>query len=270
MSPNSNSVGGTNSISVTASYSAGSGTGYASYVISGSSQNCNYALSISPNSGTLTSTGNWYISATDSSSGCTSPITYTLTYTLSGDCESSTYASPSSFTISQGSTISNIITVRSVLRTNSCTVNLNIQSPTGSTVASGSYSVNPYGNVYYPQNYYPQYYYPYYPSYSPSYSMDTSKEIQTATVPCSTPYEGEIPKATVYAQSSVSTPNESVYIILILALLFLLLLFALIAFLRWLGSRNGKRQNSGKPKSGKVSRGFMCWNQNGRESPEGF
>jgi hypothetical protein len=267
-SPTYTYVGGTNSISVTASSSSGSGTGYASYVIS---SNCNYGLSISPNSGTLMDNGNWYITANDHSSGCTSSITYTVTYTFSGDCDSSSYASPTSFTINQGSTLSNAITVRGVKRTNTCTVNVNIQSPTGSTVASGSYTVNPYGTYpqyYYPQYNYPQYYYPSYPTYTTSLASQ-SNQVETATIPCATPYEGEIPKATVYAQSSVSTPNESIYIILILALLFLLLLFALIALIRWLGSRNGSRQKTGKTKEGK-SRGFICWSQNGREAPEGF
>ncbi len=119
-------------------------TSYSTYPTYPTYPSCSYALSISPNSGSYTdSDRSWYISATDSSSGCASPIAYSVSYSLSGDCSSSTSVSPTSFTISPGSTLSNAITARVVRGTNACTLSLTVRSPSGSTVASASYTLNP-------------------------------------------------------------------------------------------------------------------------------
>ncbi len=121
-----------------------SATGYATYTTYPIYPTCSYSLSISPSSGSYTdSDRSWYISATDYSSGCASPITYSVSYSTSGDCDSSTSVSPTSFTISTGNTLPNAITARVVRRTNACTLFLTVRSPSGSTVASGSYTLNP-------------------------------------------------------------------------------------------------------------------------------
>ena len=108
---------------------------------------CSYSLSISPSSGSYSGSSNrWYISATDySSSGCSSRLTYILSYSTSGDCDSP-FVSSNSFTISRGGSLNEAFSIVVRGRTGSCTLSLSIINPSGSTVASGSYTVNPYSD----------------------------------------------------------------------------------------------------------------------------
>ncbi|MGC8812106.1 MAG: InlB B-repeat-containing protein [Candidatus Aenigmatarchaeota archaeon] len=107
---------------------------------------CSYSLSIDPSSGSFTdSTKTWSISATDNSNNyCTSPITYSISYSTSGDCESSnTNVNPTSFSINRGSTLSNAFSVKvTAITGSSCTLELNLKDPNGKIVSSGSYTVS--------------------------------------------------------------------------------------------------------------------------------
>jgi len=104
---------------------------------------CTYALSINPTSSTqVASSYNFSISATDSSSStCTSPITYTISYSASGDC-SSVSVTPS-FDIDVGGTLSPAFWVNITRGTSACTVYVNVTSPDGNVVASGTYTLSP-------------------------------------------------------------------------------------------------------------------------------
>jgi hypothetical protein len=105
---------------------------------------CSYSLSIDPSSGSYSDTTNtWGISATDrSNSYCPSTITYTITYSTSGSCDSSnTYVNPTSFSISRGSTF-NAFIVKVTRTGNSCTLSLSVKDPNGNVVATGSYTVS--------------------------------------------------------------------------------------------------------------------------------
>jgi len=106
---------------------------------------CSYILSISPSSGSYSDTTNtWSISATDSSNSyCPSPINYAITYSTSGSCDSSnTYVSPTSFSISRGSTLNNAFTVKVTRSGSSCNLSLSVKDPNGNVVATGTYTVS--------------------------------------------------------------------------------------------------------------------------------
>ena len=105
---------------------------------------CTYALTIDPTSDTkYTTSYNFAINATDASSPtCSSPITYNITYALTGDCQPSTSVSPS-FQIEQGSTLSPAFWVNISRGSSSCTVDINVTDPNNNVVATGSYTVSP-------------------------------------------------------------------------------------------------------------------------------
>jgi hypothetical protein len=252
---------GSNTFSVTANNGC-SGTASATYTTSGSTSG-NYALSISPSSGNSNDNSyNWYISATDQSTGASSPITYTVTYNTMGTCDSSSYVTPSQFTINQGTTLNNIITVRGVKTSdNYCTISMTIKAPNGATVASGTYTVNQ-GQNYQQYNYnYP--YYNYYPTVY--YVTSEPQEAEVAKPTCDSPYEGEIAKAQIFSTSQISTPSEGIYLFVIL-LIILLLLLALLAY--WLLTRS----RSGRSNKKDSHSNFKCWSGKnlGRDHPESF
>ncbi|MEM5843680.1 MAG: hypothetical protein QXX07_00240 [Candidatus Aenigmatarchaeota archaeon] len=106
---------------------------------------CSYSLSITPEFETWSdTTKTWNINVTDSSnSHCISPITYSISYSTSGSCDSaSTGISTNSFSINRGSTLTNAFSVTVKRAGTSCTLDLKIKDPNGNTVATGSYNVS--------------------------------------------------------------------------------------------------------------------------------
>ena len=89
---------------------------------------CTYALTIDPTSDTkYTTSYNFAINATDASSPtCSSPITYNITYALTGDCQSVSVTP--SFQIEQGGTLSPAFWVNISRKQfgSSCTVDINV------------------------------------------------------------------------------------------------------------------------------------------------
>lgn len=104
---------------------------------------CTYALSITPTTSTqFTPSYNFPISATDSSSStCSSPITYTVAYSHTGDC-TSVSVTPS-FSINVGSSLSPALWVNMSRGSSACTVNVNVTAPDGNLVALGTYTLSP-------------------------------------------------------------------------------------------------------------------------------
>lgn len=104
---------------------------------------CSHSLSINPDLESFTdTTKTWDISATDSSNSyCSSPITYSIFYSTSGDCAPGTGVSRNSFSINRGSTLTNAFNVTVKRSGSTCTLNLDVKDSNGNEVASGSYTV---------------------------------------------------------------------------------------------------------------------------------
>jgi hypothetical protein len=126
------------------------------------------------------------------------------------------------------------------------------------------------GCAYYP----PTYYYPV-STVASSVATETVKEVVVAEKSCSLPYEGEVGKPQIYAQTIENSPNDGIYVMVIIFLIILLFIL-LLALLAWLLRRNGSKERSSSSERTKretkcsETRNFWCWNEKKRDSAECF
>jgi hypothetical protein len=111
---------------------------------------------------------------------------------------------------------------------------------------------------------------------TPVYIMpEKVKEVEVARTPVTSPYEGEIPKVQVVAQTTTSGTNEGIIILLIILIFFFFLLFAIIIIALLMRGSNGSRRDytyveKSKEKKSGVDFSFFGSKNKRKDSPECF